>query len=159
MCSFFLAMARNTDVMKTAQRHLDSILGGERLPDHSDIDNIPYIMAIVKETLRWAPPVPIGATHRLMEDDVYRGMFIPGGTMMLENIWWVVTVSWRATTHSAYARTICYDESAYPEPYTYNPARFLDKSGRIDLSVKAPEARVFGSGRRYGFPHYAYQTA
>lgn len=81
-------MARNTDVMKTAQCHLDRVLGGERLPDHSDLEELPYIMAIVKETLRWAPPVPIGATHRLMEDDVYRGMFIPGGAMMLENIWW-----------------------------------------------------------------------
>ena len=62
-------------------------------------------------------------------------------------------------THLACVRAICYDESAYPEPYTYNPARFLDKSGKIDLSVKAPEARVFGSGRRYGLPHYAYGPA
>ena len=50
--SFFLAMARNTDIMRTAQRQLDSILGGGRLPDHSDIDDLPYIVAIVKETLR-----------------------------------------------------------------------------------------------------------
>ena len=54
-------------------------------------------------------------------------------------------------------RAICYDESAYPEPHAYNPARFLDKSGRIDPSVKALEVRVFDSGRRYRFPHYAYQ--
>ena len=80
-------MTRNTEVMKTAQRQLDSVLGGERLPDHSDIDDLPYIEAIIKETFRWAPPFPIGTTHRLMEDDVYRGMFIPGGAMVLENIW------------------------------------------------------------------------
>jgi len=66
-----------------------------------------------------------------MEDDVYREMFIPGGATILENIW-----------------AICYDESVYPEPHTYNPARFLDKHGSIDPSVKAPEARIFGSGRR-----------
>jgi cytochrome P450 len=74
--------------MRTAQRQLDGILCGERLPDHSDIEDLPFIVAIVKETLRWAPPVPIGTTHRLMEDDVYRGMFIPGGATILENIWW-----------------------------------------------------------------------
>ena len=85
--SFFLAMARNTEIVRTAQRQLDRVLGDERLPDHSDIDNLPYIEAIVKETFRWAPPVPIGATHRLMEDDEYREMFIPGGATMLENIW------------------------------------------------------------------------
>lgn len=86
--SFFLAMTRNIDIMRMAQRQLDNVLGGERLPEHSDIDDLPYIEAIVKETFRWAPPLPIGATHRLMEDDVYRGMFIPGGATIVENIWW-----------------------------------------------------------------------
>lgn len=87
LSSFFLAMTRNTDIVRTAQHQLDSVLGGGRLPDHSDVDDLPYIVAIVKETLRWAPPVPIGTLHRLMEDDVYRGMFMPGGAMMVENIW------------------------------------------------------------------------
>ena len=74
--------------MRTAQRQLDSVLGGGRLPDHSDIDDLPYIAAIVKETLRWAPPAPIGGIHRLIEDDVYRGMFIPGGATVIGDIWW-----------------------------------------------------------------------
>ena len=74
--------------MRKAQHQLDQVLGGDRLPDHSDIDSLPYIVAIVKETFRWAPPVPIGTTHRLVEDDVYRGMFIPSGATMVENIWW-----------------------------------------------------------------------
>jgi len=82
-------MARNTHVMRKAQKQLDDLLGGERLPEHSDIDELPYITAIIKETFRWAPPVPVGATHRLMEDDVYNGMFIPAGTMLLENLWLV----------------------------------------------------------------------
>jgi len=82
-------MARNTHVMRKAQKQLDDLLGGERLPEHSDIDKLPYITAIIKETFRWAPPVPVGATHRLMEDDVYNGMFIPAGTMLLENLWLV----------------------------------------------------------------------
>ena len=50
---------------------------------------------------------------------------------------------------SGVPRAICHDEAAYPEPHTYNPARFLDEYGNIDPSVKDPEARVFGSGRRY----------
>lgn len=82
-------MARNTHVVEKAQRQLDEITGGERLPEHSDMDKLPYITAIIKETFRWSPPVPIGTSHRLMEDDVYKGMFIPAGTTLLENIWWV----------------------------------------------------------------------
>lgn len=73
--------------MRKAQHQLDQVLGGDRLPDHSDIDSLPYVVAIAKETFRWAPPVPIGTTHRLVEDDVYREMFIPSGATIVENIW------------------------------------------------------------------------
>jgi len=43
---------------------------------------------------------------------------------------------------------VCYDEIIYHEPQTYDPERFL-KNGRFDSSVRDPEDRVFGSGRRY----------
>ena len=39
------------------------------------------------------------------------------------------------------------DESTYPKPHTFNPARFL-KDGKLDASVKDPEEMVFGFGRR-----------
>jgi len=45
-------------------------------------------------------------------------------------------------------RAICYDETVYPAPHTYDPERFL-KDGKLDPSVKNPEDRVFGTGRRY----------
>ena len=57
-----------------------------------------------------------------------------------------------------YIRAICYDEAVYPDPHIYDPTRFLDKDGRIDPSVKAPEARVFGSGRRYEYVMIALIT-
>lgn len=46
----------------------------------------------------------------------------------------------------------------YPEPHTYNPGRFLNEDGGLDPSVKAPETRVFGSGRRYVFSSRLYQV-
>ena len=45
-------------------------------------------------------------------------------------------------------RAVCYDETVYPEPHKYDPERFL-KDGKLDRSVKDPEDRIFGSGRRY----------
>lgn len=92
-------MARNTHVVKKAQKQLDEVTGGGRLPDHSDIDELPYIAAIIKETFRWSPPLPIGVAHRLMEDDVYKGMFIPAGTTVMENIWSVRSFRFRLGGH------------------------------------------------------------
>ena len=82
-------MARNTHVLKKAQKQLDDVTGGDRLPEHSDIDKLPYITATIKEIFRWSPPVPISIPHRLMEDDVYKGMFIPAGATVVDNVWWV----------------------------------------------------------------------
>jgi len=45
-------------------------------------------------------------------------------------------------------RAICHDETVYPAPHTYDPERFL-KDEKLDRSVKDPEDRVFGTGRRY----------
>ena len=46
-----------------------------------------------------------------------------------------------------------YDESTYPLPYTYDPERYL-KDGKLDPTVKDPEDRIFGSGRRCEFSHH-----
>jgi len=45
-------------------------------------------------------------------------------------------------------RAICYDETVYPSPHTYDPERFL-KDGKLDRSVRDPDDRIFGAGRRY----------
>ena len=45
-------------------------------------------------------------------------------------------------------RAVCYDEAEYEAPHIYDPERFL-KDGQLDTSVKDPEDRIFGSGRRY----------
>jgi cytochrome P450 len=50
------------DIQKRAQEELDSVFGGVRLPDFSDRPSLPYIEAIVKETLRWKPVVPEGGS-------------------------------------------------------------------------------------------------
>jgi len=76
-----------------------------------------------------------------MEDDVYKGYFIPAGTTVFENVW-----------------AVFYDEAVYPAPSTYDPERFL-KDGKLDRSVSDPEDRIFGSGRRVcPGRHFALRT-
>ena len=47
-------------VQLAAQAELDNVIGCERLPCISDRAQLPYIDAIVKEVLRWAPVAPLG---------------------------------------------------------------------------------------------------
>ena len=55
--TFFLAMTLYPDVMRKAQKELDSVIGDGRLPSLTDRAQLPYIDAICKEVLRWVGPV------------------------------------------------------------------------------------------------------
>jgi len=123
-------MAIHPDIQKKAQKEIDQLLGGERLPTLSDMDDLPYVYAMLKEIYRWHTPLPISIPKSLREDDVYKGYYLPKGAIVMENVW-----------------AIFQDPAVYPEPHVFNPERFL-KDGKLDPSVRDPEDRVFGSSRR-----------
>lgn len=62
LSAFILAMVLYPEVQARAQQEIDSIIGRERLPNASDAAKLPYVSAIVQETLRWRPvsPIPLG---------------------------------------------------------------------------------------------------
>ena len=127
---FFLAMIFNPKAMKKAQEELDRVVGKGELPGFAHRGDLPYIDALIKEVLRWNPPVPSGVPVRAMQDDVYRGCFIPAGATVIGNVW-----------------AICQNPDVYPDPKSFNPDRFL-KDGKINPLVLDPEDRIFGAGRR-----------
>ncbi|KZV68853.1 cytochrome P450 [Peniophora sp. CONT] len=130
MSHFVLAMVQHPEVLQRAQEEIDRVIGTDRLPVFGDRTSLPYVEAIVSETLRFACPVPLGLPHRLTEDDVYEGRHIPKGTFVFANLW-----------------AILRDPALYPEPDTYKPDRFLDLSVE-QRSIADPRNYVFGFGRR-----------
>ena len=60
--TFIRAMVLYPDVLAKAQDKLDQIIGSNRLPDLSDRDTLPYIDAIITETM-WYVPFNILALH------------------------------------------------------------------------------------------------
>ena len=59
IAAFVLAMLYNPHVMHHAQEQIDAVVGPDRLPTFADCDALPYVQAIVRETLRWRPPAPL----------------------------------------------------------------------------------------------------
>jgi cytochrome P450 len=53
-------MVIHPEVLMKAQEELDRIVGRDRLPAIVDRPRLPYIEAVVKETLRWNNVVPMG---------------------------------------------------------------------------------------------------
>ncbi|KAF9022157.1 cytochrome P450 [Hymenopellis radicata] len=128
LIAFVLAMVSNPDVQRKAQEEIDRVVGRERLPQLSDRPSLPYIEAILREALRWQPVAPFGAPHVSTEDDIYRGMFIPKGTIVIPNI-----------------KGMTLDETVHHEPYRFDPERFLSKA---DGGREEPFIQPYGFGRR-----------
>lgn len=55
-----IGMLHFPDVMRKAHAELDKVVGRERPPNFEDRNNLPYLGAIVRETLRWRPVAPLG---------------------------------------------------------------------------------------------------
>ena len=60
MQTIFLAMALHPEVQKKAQAEIDAVVGLNRLPDFEDRPFLPYINAVVKESMRWHLVAPLG---------------------------------------------------------------------------------------------------
>ena len=76
------------DVQRKAQEEIDRVLGSPVLPTAADKPRLPYVEALVKETLRWHVIAPIGVPHRTDEDDLVGGYLIPKNATLLPNIWY-----------------------------------------------------------------------
>lgn len=117
--------------LKAAQDELDQHVGKQRWVEETDIIKLPYLQAIVKETLRLYPPSPLAGPREAMEDCYIDGYFIPTGTRVIVDIWKV---------HR--------DPRVWAGPDEFRPERFLEEHGRFDFRGQCFEYIPFSLGRR-----------
>ncbi|RZC51623.1 hypothetical protein C5167_020049 [Papaver somniferum] len=116
-------------VLKKAKEELDTKVGKNRQVNDSDIPNLPYLQAIIKETMRLYPAGPLIA-RRTMEDCEVGGYHVPAGTQLLVNVW-----------------KLHRDGNVYKDdPLEYRPERFL--TSNVDIRGQHYELIPFGAGRR-----------
>lgn len=87
MMSFVLCMCHSPEWQRKMQEEVDHVVGEERMPDFTDIPRLPTVRAVAKETLRWRPVTAGGVPHELIQNDVYKGYFLPAGTNVHPNQW------------------------------------------------------------------------
>lgn len=123
-------MVLHPDIQAKAQQELDTWIGDSRQVRDSDISNLKYLQAIVKEVLRMHPPGPLLSWARLAIHDVHVGKhFVPAGTTAMVNMW--------AITH---------DGNIWKDPWAFRPDRFMEE----EVSIMGSDLRLapFGAGRR-----------
>ncbi|KAG5613196.1 hypothetical protein H5410_024477 [Solanum commersonii] len=124
-------LLNNPHVMKKAQEEIDIQVGRNKFVDESHINNLVYLQAITKESLRLYPPGPLSVPHESMEDCTVDDYIIPKGTRVLFNLWMIQR-----------------DPTIWSEPDVFKPERFLTTHKDVDVKGKHFELIPFGAGRR-----------
>ncbi|KZV25682.1 hypothetical protein F511_04743 [Dorcoceras hygrometricum] len=123
-------LLNNRNELKRAYEELDKVVGRDRRLIESDIQNLAYLQAIVKETLRLYPALPLPG-REFIEDCTVGGYHIPKGTRLIVNLW-----------------KLHRDPDVWGEdPSSFRPDRFLtgtSATDRLQKFVYIP----FGAGRR-----------
>ncbi|KAK9069907.1 hypothetical protein SSX86_010303 [Deinandra increscens subsp. villosa] len=122
-------LLRNPRVMKKLQEEVAKVTQRKSMIVEEDLENMPYLKAVVKETLRLHPPVPLLLPRIATKDVKLMGYDIPSGTQVLINIW-----------------KIGRDSRFWEEPEEFRPERFLTNS--INYKGQHFEWLPFGAGRR-----------
>jgi cytochrome P450 len=124
-------------VMNKARQEIDYVVGKSRLVEESDITNLPYLQAIVKETLRLHPTGPV-IVRESSEHCTVGGYEIPAKTRLFVNVW-----------------AIGRDPKYWENPLEFRPERFNiseseGSTGKSQLDVRGQHFHLlpFGSGRR-----------
>ncbi|XP_045832603.1 cytochrome P450 CYP82D47-like [Trifolium pratense] len=124
-------LLNNKNALKHAQEEIDHHIGKNRRVEPSDINNLVYVRAIFKETLRLYPSAPILVPHEGTEDCYIQGYYVPKGTRVFANVW-----------------KLHRDSSIWSEPENFSPERFINENGEIDHESHHFKYLPFGLGRR-----------
>lgn len=122
-------MMNKPQVRQKLQLELDTIVGKDHIVEESHIPKLPYLHAIMKETLRLHPILPLLIPHSPSETCNIGGYTIPKGTRILFNVW-----------------AIHRDPLIWENPLEFDPERFLN--GKWDYNGNDFAYFPFGSGRR-----------
>jgi cytochrome P450 len=121
-----MLLSQHPQVREQMHTELDEVLHG-RVPTATDIENLPYTSAVVKESMRLFPPV-MGLSRVALADDVIGGIPIRAGTNVAVLI-----------------HGIHHHPGVWPDPERFDPARFMP-------DAEQPECKQawmpFGAGRR-----------
>lgn len=129
----------NPRVLERAQAEVRKVVGERRVVLESDLPQLDYMKAVIKETFRLHPPAPVLLPRESMEDITVSVFDTPAKTRVFINAW-----------------AIRRDPESWENPQSFEPERFLDNP--IDFKGKDIELIPFGVGRRI-YPAISLCTA
>ncbi|KAF8774901.1 hypothetical protein HU200_005185 [Digitaria exilis] len=130
----FVELVRNPRVMAKLRAEVMSIVPkGREMVMEEDLNDMAYLKAVVKETLRYHIPAPFLIPHVSMADCEVEGYMIPAGTRVMLNVW-----------------ALAMDPNVWEKPEEFMPERFMEGGSAAAMDFRGNDFSFlpFGSGRR-----------
>ncbi|KAG2228137.1 hypothetical protein INT45_009183 [Circinella minor] len=132
----FAILTHHHEVQAEIIRELDAFISvHKRVPKFEEREELPYLISVQKECMRYRPSTHFGLMHEATDDLECRGYFIPKGSILVCNM---------HATHK--------NEAVYPEPEKFVPTRFLNNlktmSAAANSNIENRDHYNFGWGRR-----------
>ncbi|KAE8783866.1 Cytochrome P450 71C4 [Hordeum vulgare] len=127
-------LMRRPHMMEKLQDEVRGIVPqGQEIISETDMNNMTYLRAVIKESLRLRPVAPLLAPHLAMADCIIDGYIVPAGTRVVVNAW-----------------AIGRDPSSWEYPEEFIPERFTDEGSTMHINFKGNDFQFlpFGAGRR-----------
>ncbi|XP_043703012.1 cytochrome P450 71B25-like [Telopea speciosissima] len=121
-------LARHLKVLNKVQDEIRCCIGNKGKVEESDRENLPYFRAVVMESWRLHPPVPILIAIETMADCKLEGYHIPNKMRLLVNIF-----------------AVNRDPRYWKKPEEFDPEKFMENP--LDVKGHSFEFLPFGSGR------------
>ncbi|KAH6795333.1 hypothetical protein C2S51_036319 [Perilla frutescens var. frutescens] len=127
-------LMRYPHVIEKAKEELDRVIGRNRWAEEDDFSQLPYINAIMMETMRLHPVTPLVPPHYAIDDCKVAGYHISKGTTVIINIF-----------------SLGRDPNTWDSPEEFLPERFMGKD--VDITGSNFALLPFSSGRRICVGH------
>lgn len=121
---------RNPEIQRKLHAELDAVIGRDRNVEESDLLRLPYLMCVIKESLRMHPPGPFTIPREAMSDTTIHGYHIAKGTRVIINLF-----------------SLGHSSENWSDPFTFNPDRWKD-GNLTSFFDPAMRIAVFGYGKR-----------
>ncbi|XP_057548723.1 trans-cinnamate 4-monooxygenase [Amaranthus tricolor] len=124
-------LVNHPEIQTKVREEMDRVLGKGHQITEPDTTKLPYLQAVIKETLRLRMAIPLLVPHMNLHDAKLAGYDIPAESKILVNAWWLAN-----------------NPAHWKDPHKFRPERFLEEESKVEANGNDFRYLPFGVGRR-----------
>nr|AYV88859.1 cytochrome P450 oxidase CYP73A169 [Polygala tenuifolia] len=124
-------LVNHPEIQKKLRDEMDAVIEPGQQLTEPDTHKLPYLQAVIKETLRLRMAIPLLVPHMNLHDAKLDGYDIPAESKILVNAWWLAN-----------------NPANWKNPEEFRPERFLEEEAKVEANGNDFRYLPFGVGRR-----------